>query len=179
MAASCPIRTRSDRGDFLFNTIDHLFAEVWSRPGMSIRDRRLVLIGIIAAQAEVETLEIQLRAALHKGELTTDDVREIVVLLPYYIGYPRSSRILLMSQRPPGGDRKGGAASHAPLIVMRRCPSADTPNPASPHRGSAADGREQGSTLILRHCEERQRRGNPCHRLGDTGLPRCARNDGQ
>ncbi len=94
-----PYPDKDRQGDFLFNTIDHLFAEVWSRPGMSIRDRRLVLIGIIAAQAEVETLEIQLRAALHKGELTTEDVREIVVLLPYYIGYPRSSRILLMSQR--------------------------------------------------------------------------------
>lgn len=94
-----PYPAPDKQGDFLFNTIDQLFAEVWSRTTMSIRDRRLVLIGIIAAQAEVETLEIQLRAALHKGELTTEDVREIVVLLPYYIGYPRSSRILLMSQR--------------------------------------------------------------------------------
>ena len=85
--------------DFLFNTVDQLFSEVWSRPGMSIRDRRLVAIGIIASQAEEMTFEIQIRAALHKGELSRDDVKEIVVLLPYYIGYPKASRMRAVTQR--------------------------------------------------------------------------------
>lgn len=26
-------------------TADHLFADIWSRPGLSIRDRRLLLLG--------------------------------------------------------------------------------------------------------------------------------------
>jgi 4-carboxymuconolactone decarboxylase len=94
-----PYPAPDKQGDFLFNTIDQLFAEVWSRTTMSIRDRRLVLIGAIAAQGEIETLEIQLRAALHKGELTPDEVREIVVLLPHYIGYPKAGKILVMTQR--------------------------------------------------------------------------------
>lgn len=85
--------------DFLFNNVDQLFAEIWSRPKMSIRDRRLVLIGVIASQAEEMTFEIQIRAALHKGELTRDDVKEIIVLLPYYIGYPKASKMRAITQR--------------------------------------------------------------------------------
>jgi 4-carboxymuconolactone decarboxylase len=94
-----PVPPENFRGDFFHNTIDQLFSEVWSRDVLSIRERRLVLIGAIAAQGEVETLEIQMRAALHKGELTVAQLREIVLFLPYYIGYPKTSRILMMSHR--------------------------------------------------------------------------------
>jgi 4-carboxymuconolactone decarboxylase len=85
--------------DFLFNTVDQLFSEVWARPTMSVRDRRLVLIGVIASQAEADVFEIQIRAALHKGELSRDDVKEITLLLPYYIGYPRASRMRAVTQK--------------------------------------------------------------------------------
>ena len=85
--------------DFLFNTVDQLFSEGWSRPTMSVRDRRLVAIGIIASQAEEMTFEIQIRAALHKRELSREDVKEIVLLLPYYIGYPKASRMRAVTQR--------------------------------------------------------------------------------
>ena len=43
--------------DFLDRNVDQLFAEIWSRPTMSIRDRRLVVIGMIAAQGEADTFE--------------------------------------------------------------------------------------------------------------------------
>jgi 4-carboxymuconolactone decarboxylase len=85
--------------DFLFNNVDQLFSEVWSRPQMSIRDRRLFVMGMIAAQAEDATFEIQVRAALHKGELTPADIRELVVILPYYVGYPKATRMRYVTQR--------------------------------------------------------------------------------
>ena len=85
--------------DFLFNTVDQLFSEVWSRTTMSIRDRRLFVMGMIAAQAEADTFEIQVRAALHKGELTPADIRELAVILPYYVGYPRGSRMRGVTQK--------------------------------------------------------------------------------
>ncbi len=85
--------------DFLFTMVDELFSEVWARPTMSIRDRRLVAIGVIASQGEADTFEIQVRASMHKGELSRDDIKEIVLLLPYYIGYPRASRMRAVTQR--------------------------------------------------------------------------------
>jgi 4-carboxymuconolactone decarboxylase len=92
--------------DFLFNTVDQLFSEVWSRPQMSIRDRRLFVMGMIAAQAEADTFEIQIRAALHKGELTPADIQELAVILPYYVGYPRGSRMRAVTQKVLGELKK-------------------------------------------------------------------------
>jgi len=80
---------------------------------MSVRDRRLVTIGIIASQAEETTFEIQIRAALHKGELSREDVQEIVILLPYYIGYPKATRMRAVTQRIFAEMDKAKAASAA------------------------------------------------------------------
>ncbi len=94
-----PLPPKEVHDDFLFNTIDQLFSEVWSRPQMSIRDRRLFVMGIIAAQAEADTFEIQVRAALHKGELSAEDIQELAVILPFYVGYPRGSRMRAVTQK--------------------------------------------------------------------------------
>ncbi len=100
--------------DFLFNTVDQLFSEVWARPTMSVRDRRLVAMGVIASQGEAETFEIQVRASMHKGELSRDDIKEIVLLLPYYVGYPRASRMRAVTQRIFAElDQKAAAAKSA------------------------------------------------------------------
>ncbi len=96
---------------FLFNTVDQLFSEVWSRPQMSIRDRRLFVMGIIAAQAEADTFEIQVRAALHKGELSPEDIHELAVILPYYVGYPRGSRMRAVTQKVLGELKKKQAGA--------------------------------------------------------------------
>ena len=46
-------------GDFFRYTADHLFAEIWNRPGLSDRDRRLILIGMLAGQGADDVLGIQ------------------------------------------------------------------------------------------------------------------------
>ena len=94
-----PVPPPDRRGDFFYQTIDQLFAETWARPNMSIRDKRLVALGAVAALGEVEMFEIQLRAALKKGELTKAQVEDLVLFLPAYVSYPRTSKILLMTQR--------------------------------------------------------------------------------
>jgi 4-carboxymuconolactone decarboxylase len=94
-----PVPPPEFRGAFFNQTIDQLFAEGWSRPDMSIKDRRLITLGAVAALGEVDMFEIQMRAALKKGELTKKQVEEIVLFLPAYVGYPRTSKILLMTQR--------------------------------------------------------------------------------
>src|SRR5690606_18400939 len=53
-----------------------LFAQVWDRAVLPIRDRRLLLMGVIAAQGSVDTWKIQARAALDRGELDPDQLRE-------------------------------------------------------------------------------------------------------
>ena len=71
--------------------LEQLFAEVWTREELCVRDRRLVLLGIIGALGERDTFQIQARAALENGELTPAQVREVVITLASYAGYPRAA----------------------------------------------------------------------------------------
>ncbi|MCC3325807.1 carboxymuconolactone decarboxylase family protein [Gordonia bronchialis] len=75
------------------HTADQLFAEVWSRAGLSIRDRRLLLLGALAAGGLVDVAEIQARAALGNGELTPEQLEEIALFLCYYVGWPTGTKM--------------------------------------------------------------------------------------
>ena len=80
-------------GDFFRYTADHLFADIWNRPGLSDRDRRLLLIGLLAGQGAADVLGIQVPAAHANGELDDDALREIVVFLSHYAGWPHGARL--------------------------------------------------------------------------------------
>jgi 4-carboxymuconolactone decarboxylase len=74
--------------------LEQLFAEVWSRDVLSIRDRRILLLGIIAEKGEPTTFGIQAKAALKRGELTPDELRELLLMIAQYAGYPRAAALL-------------------------------------------------------------------------------------
>jgi 4-carboxymuconolactone decarboxylase len=80
-------------GDFFAITADHLFAEIWTRPGLSDRDRRLLLIGLLAGSGGHDVLTIQIPAAYAAGELDDEQLREIVIFLCHYAGWPNGARI--------------------------------------------------------------------------------------
>jgi 4-carboxymuconolactone decarboxylase len=80
-------------GDFFGMTVEHLFAEVWSREALSLRDRRLLLLGLLVGQDLDADVEVQLDASLRTGELTPEELREIVIFLTHYAGWPRGARL--------------------------------------------------------------------------------------
>ena len=80
-------------GDFFGYTADHLFADIWSRPGLETRERRLLLVGMLAAQGATDVLEIHLGAAYRNEELDAEGLREIVVFLAHYAGWPVAARL--------------------------------------------------------------------------------------
>ena len=71
-----------------------LFAEVWTREELSIRDRRLILLGVIGALGEKDTFAIQAKASLKNGELTPEQLREVLIMLANYAGYPRAAGLI-------------------------------------------------------------------------------------
>ena len=74
--------------------LEQLFGEVWTRPALSLRDRRLVTMGVIAALGERDTFAIQVRSALKNGELSPDQLREMLIHLAPYAGYPRTAGLV-------------------------------------------------------------------------------------
>ena len=80
-------------GDFFAMTAEHLFADVWTREGLTNRDRRLLLLGLLLGQGEHDVVDIQLEAALKNAELDADTLREIVIFLTHYAGWPRGAKL--------------------------------------------------------------------------------------
>ena len=98
------------QADFFDLMIEHLFGEVWTRPGLDIDQRRLLVMGVLAAQHQFATLETQFSRALETGELDTEQVREVVIHLVPYVGYPSSSDLFrageaaIAAHAAPGAD---------------------------------------------------------------------------
>jgi 4-carboxymuconolactone decarboxylase len=74
--------------------LEQVFAEVWTRPALTVRERRLLIMGAIAALGESMTWKIQVRAAIKNGELSADQAREALLQLTQYVGYPRAAGLL-------------------------------------------------------------------------------------
>lgn len=88
----------SEGNAFVDLMLEQLFAEVWVREQLSVRDRRLLTMGVIAALGEHATWGIQVRAGLVNDEFTSEQIREILVHLVHYVGYPRASALLRVTE---------------------------------------------------------------------------------
>ncbi len=91
-------------GDFFTMTAEHLFAQVWTRGGLSFRDRRLLLLGLLVGLGERDVVDLQVTAALKNGELSAEELREVVIFLTHYAGWPRGASL--------NGQVEGAVARH-------------------------------------------------------------------
>jgi 4-carboxymuconolactone decarboxylase len=85
-------------------TNDHVFARVWSRPGLPRRDRRITTLTVIAVRGFKAPLMAHMSAALESGDLTKDELDEWVLHLAHYAGWPVAANAhaaLREMQAPP------------------------------------------------------------------------------
>lgn len=88
-----PLPAAAGQSEFLDYMLETLFGTLWDDATLSIRERRLLLIGAICAQGESTTLAIQSRAAIKRGELTLDQLEAAATFLTQYVGYPHGSQL--------------------------------------------------------------------------------------
>jgi 4-carboxymuconolactone decarboxylase len=81
------------QADFFDLMMQHLFDGVWNRPGLTIEQRRLITMGVLAAQHHFDVLRLQFERSLVAGELNPAQVRELAIHLIAYVGYPSSGAI--------------------------------------------------------------------------------------
>lgn len=79
--------------------VEQLFAEVWARPGLDIPTRRLLVMGVLAAQGRFEQLGFQFQRVLAAGELTADQLDEVVLQLTHYVGWGMSQPIVTEAEQ--------------------------------------------------------------------------------
>jgi len=79
--------------------LDFVFGEVWNRPGLSRRDRRLVTLTCVGAADTVEPIEANVYAALNSGDLTYEAALEFVLHFAVYCGWPKASFLNMVVQQ--------------------------------------------------------------------------------
>jgi len=69
--------------------IDFALGDIWSRPGISRRDRSLIVISILASLNQLTQLKSHVQGAINHG-MTPEEVREVMIHLCGYAGFPRA-----------------------------------------------------------------------------------------
>ncbi|WP_276917368.1 carboxymuconolactone decarboxylase family protein [Aneurinibacillus aneurinilyticus] len=69
--------------------ISNGFADIYSRPGLNLRERELVTLSSLITQGATEQLPMHVNAALNIG-LTPDEIMEIVLQSTVYAGFPKA-----------------------------------------------------------------------------------------
>lgn len=101
-------------GDPYFDlTVDHLFGSIWTRPGLSMRDKRLMTLTVVTALGLQDLTEVQVNAALANDELTEEELKEMSIFLTHYIGFPLASGLNGVVGRVAGKRKKAAKAGAA------------------------------------------------------------------
>lgn len=77
---------------FVKLTVEHLFGDIWAEGKLSIRERRLMLLGMLVGTGAIDVAELQVNCALDLSEITPDELREMVVFLAHYAGWPQAAK---------------------------------------------------------------------------------------
>ena len=68
---------------------EYCWGAVWSRPGLSLRDRSLINLSMITALNRPHELKLHINGALNNG-LSKDEIKEIFLQVAIYCGIPAS-----------------------------------------------------------------------------------------
>jgi 4-carboxymuconolactone decarboxylase len=71
---------------FVAEIVGHQFGDLWAHPALSIRDKRLLVLGATAMLGRAELVEIQMGGALANGEFTEEQLQQIPLFMLFYAG---------------------------------------------------------------------------------------------
>jgi 4-carboxymuconolactone decarboxylase len=90
-------------GDLGDMTVDFVFGDVHSRPGLDIRERELVIIAVLAAQGGTEPqVRAHIRAARAIG-VSDRDLEELLIQIAPYAGFARAINAMKVLRREQRG----------------------------------------------------------------------------
>lgn len=72
----------------------YAWGEIWTRPGLDLRSRRILVIGTMIAIGRWEEFQMHAGAAMREGGLSIDDLKEIVLQQAIYCGVPAAHHAL-------------------------------------------------------------------------------------
>jgi 4-carboxymuconolactone decarboxylase len=67
------------------------WGEIWTRPGLDQRTRRILVLGTLVALGRFDEFRMHARAALSEGGFTAEDLKEVVLQQAIYCGVPAAN----------------------------------------------------------------------------------------
>ena len=64
---------------------------IWNRPGLPHKVRRIVVLSITLAMGRWEEFKLHARAALESGDLSEDELKEVLLQAAVYAGVPTAN----------------------------------------------------------------------------------------
>jgi 4-carboxymuconolactone decarboxylase len=71
--------------------IDQVFAEIWTRPGLTRKERRWIAITCACMAGAPFAMETHIGAALRTGDISLEELQEFVVHFAVYAGHPKAT----------------------------------------------------------------------------------------
>jgi 4-carboxymuconolactone decarboxylase len=84
--------------DFQEYITNNAWGAVWSRPGLTKRERSLITIALLAALGNEEELAMHIRATKNTGA-TEDDVKEVLLHTAVYAGVPVANGAIKIAKK--------------------------------------------------------------------------------
>jgi 4-carboxymuconolactone decarboxylase len=74
----------------------YAWGEIWTRPGLDLRSRRILVLGTLIALGRWEEFQMHAEAAVREGGFTLADLNEIVLQQAVYCGVPAAHHALTL-----------------------------------------------------------------------------------
>jgi 4-carboxymuconolactone decarboxylase len=88
-------RSNAKKNEFNAEFLDlisrYAWGEIWTRPGLDDRTRRILVIGSMVALGRWEEFKLHVRAAITEGGLTRNDIKEVIMQQAIYCGVPAAN----------------------------------------------------------------------------------------
>ena len=78
---------------FMEFTLDEVFGDVWSRPGLTRKERRLIALTTVAMSGSQTGMKVHFTAALKSGDITPEEMMEFLVQFAHYAGWPLTAEV--------------------------------------------------------------------------------------
>jgi 4-carboxymuconolactone decarboxylase len=93
--------------------LHYVFGDMWRRPGLSRRDRRWITLACVGLDDTLVPIQSHVYSAMRTGDITHDEMREMVLQFAAYCGWPKASIVQatvdqqwqrVLDDGGPGGD---------------------------------------------------------------------------
>ncbi len=69
----------------------YAWGEIWTRPGLDPRTRRILVLGTLIALGRFDELAMHARTALARGDVSEAELREVLLQQAVYCGVPAAN----------------------------------------------------------------------------------------